>query len=284
MADDLKQAKKQIAEEKRKLKADQKNQKKEVKRRAKEIAEQESALDDDSAGSGFSMFVITVFIILIWLAILAILIKLDVGGIGSNVLAPVLKNVPVINKILPADSVTETEDMEAYYGYTSLSDAVDQIKALEMELASAQTANATNREEIEQLKAEITRLQTFENQQVEFQRIKNEFYQEVVYAENGPGAEEYVKYYESMDPTTAEYLYQQVVQSQNVDSRIQDYANAYATMEASSAAKIFNSMTGNLDLVADILWAMSATDRGEILAAMDPEIAAQVTKIMDPDQ
>lgn len=284
MADDLKQAKKQIAEEKRKLKADQKNQKKEVKRRAKEIAEQESALDDDSAGSGFSMFVITVFIILIWLAILAILIKLDVGGIGSNVLAPVLKNVPVINKILPADSVTETEDLEAYYGYTSLSDAVDQIKALEMELASAQTANATNREEIEQLKAEITRLQTFENQQVEFQRIKNEFYQEVVYAENGPGAEEYVKYYESMDPTTAEYLYQQVVQSQNVDSRIQDYANAYATMEASSAAKIFNSMTGNLDLVADILWAMSATDRGEILAAMDPEIAAQVTKIMDPDQ
>ncbi|MGN0346447.1 MAG: hypothetical protein ACI4DU_04100 [Lachnospiraceae bacterium] len=284
MADDLKQAKKQIAEEKRKLKADQKNQKKEVKRRAKEIAEQESALEEDSAGSGFSMFVITIFIILIWLAILAILIKLDVGGIGSNVLAPVLKNVPVINKILPADSVTETEDLEAYYGYTSLSDAVDQIKALEMELASAQTANATNREEIEQLKAEITRLQTFENQQVEFQRIKNEFYQEVVYAENGPGAEEYVKYFESMDPTTAEYLYQQVVQAQNVDSRIQDYANAYATMDASAAAKIFNSMTGNLDLVADILWAMSATDRGEILAAMDPEIAAQVTKIMDPDQ
>ena len=28
--------------------------------------------------------------------------KMDVGGFGSNVLTPILKDVPVINKILPS--------------------------------------------------------------------------------------------------------------------------------------------------------------------------------------
>ena len=66
-------------------------------------------------------------------------------------------------------------------------------------------------EELDQLKAEVLRLKEFENQQVEFQRIQKEFYDEVVYSDKGPGAEEYKKYYESMDPATAEYIYKQVV-------------------------------------------------------------------------
>lgn len=285
MADDAKLAeeKKKIKEEKKKLKADQKSQQKEVKKRARELADRESELDDDSPGGGLSMFVVTLFIIAIWVAILCILVKLDVGGFGSKVLSPLIKNVPVINKILPSDSTTETEDLEAYYGYTSLSDAVDQIRALEMELASAQTANATNLSAIEDLKAEVQRLQTFENQQVEFQRIKTEFYEEVIYAENGPGAAEYQKYYESMDPTTAEYLYQQVVKQEATSSQMSDYAKAYASMDANDAAEIFNTMSGNIELVGEILWAMTADQRGQILGAMDPEIASQVTKIMDPE-
>lgn len=282
MADSIKEAKKKIEEEKKRLRKEEKAHKKEAKRRAKELASQEAELEEDSAGGGFSMFIITLFIIVIWLAILGILVKLDIGGIGSNVLAPILKDVPIVNKILPGDTTTETEDLEAYYGYTSLADAVNQIKALEMELASAQTANATNLQEIENLKAEVQRLTTFEQQQVEFQRIKNEFYQNVVYAENGPGPEAYMEYYESLDPATAEYLYQQVVRDNQTTTEIAEYANAYAVMEPQYAARIFNNMTANLDLVADILWAMSAQDRGEILAQMDPEVAAQVTKIMDP--
>ena len=284
MADDknIDAEKKKIKEEKKKLKQDQKNQQKEVRKRARELADRESELDDDSAGGGFSMFIVTLFIILIWVAILGILIKLDVAGLGSKVLAPIIKDIPVVNKILPNDSTTETDDLEAYYGYTSLPDAVDQIRALEMELSSAQTANATNLNEIDELKAEIIRLQTFENQQVEFQRIKTQFYEEVVYAENGPGALEYQKYYESMDPQTAEYLYQQVVRQETVDSQMSDYAKAYASMDAAEAAKIFNTMSNNIDLVGKILWAMTPDQRGKILGKMDPEMAAQVTKIMEP--
>lgn len=279
---DYKAEKKKIQDEKKKLKNDQKARQKEAKKRAKELADQEAELDDDAPGGGFSMFIVTIFIILIWVAILGILIKLDIGGFGSKVLAPILRDVPVINKILPKDATTETDDIEAYYGYTSLEDAVNQIKALEMELTSAKSANSTNVGEIERLKAEIERLQTFESQQVEFQRIKTEFYEEVIYAENGPGAAEYQKYYENLDPATAEYLYQQVVIQEQVDSQMQDYAKAYSSMDPKDAAAIFDTMTNNLELVGSIMWAMTPEQRGAILGEMDAEIAAQVTKIMEP--
>ncbi|MBP3468801.1 MAG: hypothetical protein J6K26_04715 [Lachnospiraceae bacterium] len=282
MADDIKNEKKKIQDERKKLKEEQKRQQKEAKKRAKELSDQEAELDDDAPGGGFSMFLVTIFIIAIWIAILCILIKLDVGGLGTNVMTPILKDIPVVNKILPADQTTETQDQEAYYGYTSLADAVAQIQALELELSSVQSSNTTYVEEIEQLKAEVQRLQTFESQQVEFQRIKTEFYEEVIYAENGPGPEAYKEYFESIDPTTAEYLYQQVVQNLETDSQMSDYAQGYAKMDPAAAAKIFDNMTNNLDLVAEILWAMDASSRGNILANMDPEIAAQVTKLMNP--
>jgi flagellar motility protein MotE (MotC chaperone) len=206
-----------------------------------------------------------------------------VGGFGSNVLKPILKDIPVVNYILPGDRTTETEDTTGYLGYTNLKDAVDQIKALELELEQAQSDNLTYTEENATLKAEVARLKTFEDNQVEFQRIKTQFYEEVVYAENGPGAAEYQKYYEAMDPTTAEYLYKQVVQQLEASAELQDYATAYSAMKPKAAAAIFEAMTDNLDLAAEILGLMSAEDRGNIMGAMTPSVAAKITKIMDPN-
>lgn len=280
---DTKAEKKRLKEERKKIKSDQKAQKKEAKKRAKEISAQEAQLAEDEDPGGVSVVLVTVVIVIIWLAILCLLIKLDVGGFGSGVLSPVLKDVPVINKILPADTVVTTDDEEAYGGYTSLREAVDYIKELELELERAQSASNTDSEELEQLRAEIDRLQTFEDAQVEFERIKTEFYEEVVYADNGPGAEAYQKYYESMDPATAEYLYKQVIDQIQTDKEIQDYAQAYSEMKPKEAAGIFEEMTDDLDLAAKILNQMSAEDRGKILGVMDKEVAARLTRIMDPD-
>ncbi len=280
---DKKAEKKRLKEERAKIKNDRKAQKKEAKQRAKEISEQEAKLAEDEEAGGVSVFLVTVVIVIIWIAILCLLIKLDVGGFGSGVLAPVLRDVPVINKILPADSTVTTDDEESYGGYTSLREAVDYIKELELQLEDAQAASSVDSEELEALRAEIERLQTFEDAQVEFERIKTEFYEEVVYAEKGPGPEEYQKYYQAMDPTTAEYLYKQVVQQQEADQEIQDYAQAYAEMKPKQAASIFEAMTDDLDLAAKILDQMSAEDRGNILGAMDAETAARLTRIMDPD-
>ena len=278
---DTKAEKKRLKDERKKIKDEQKAQKKEAKQRAKEISAQEAELEDE--GGGVSTFLVTIVIIIIWIAILCLLVKLDVGGFGSNVLAPVLKDVPVVSKILPSEAVVSTEDEESYGGYTSLREAVDYIKQLELELERAQSASNSDSQELEELRAEVERLRTFEDAQVEFDRIKTEFYEEVIYAENGPGAEEYQKYYETIDPTNAEYLYKQVVEQVQENAKLSSYAQAYADMEPAAAAKIFEEMTSDLDLVAKILNQMSAESRGNILAAMDSEIAARVTKIMDPD-
>ena len=45
----------------------------------------------ESGGSKLVTALIALVIILIWLAVFAFLIKLDIGGIGSNILYPVLR-------------------------------------------------------------------------------------------------------------------------------------------------------------------------------------------------
>ena len=57
--------------------------------------------DSDSVSSKIVMVLVTILIIAIWLGIFAVFVKADVGGFGSTVLAPALKDVPVLSKILP---------------------------------------------------------------------------------------------------------------------------------------------------------------------------------------
>ena len=110
---DAKSEKQRLAEEKKRLKAEKKEQKKEAKRRAKEIAMQEEELGEDEIGGGVPVFLVTALIVVVWIAILCLLIKLDVGGFGSGVLTPVLKDVPVISKILPTANNEEMVVEEA---------------------------------------------------------------------------------------------------------------------------------------------------------------------------
>ena len=277
---DAKSEKQRLAEEKKRLKAEKKEQKKEAKRRAKEIAMQEEELGEDEIGGGVPVFLVTALIVVVWIAILCLLIKLDVGGFGSGVLTPVLKDVPVISKILPTanneEMVVEEAQDDSYGGYTNLKEAVDYITELELELQRAQSSGAESSEELESLRAEVARLKTFEDN-------KTEFYEEVIYAENGPGEEAYKKYYESIDPATAEYLYKQVVQQVEESNEVKEYAQAYSEMKPKAAAGIIEEMTDNLALAARILSVMSAEDRGKILEAMDAKVAARLTKIMDPE-
>lgn len=278
----VKAEKDQIKSDKKQLKNEQKQQKKEARRRAKEIAKREDELDDDDEGGGFGTLLATIMIVMVWLAVILVIIKLDVGGFGSKVLTPILGEVPVLNRILPGNSVLETNDPENYGGYTSLVDAVDYIRQLELELERAQTANSEKNEEIMELKAEVTRLKEFEQRQIEFQRIKTEFYEEVVYAENGPGAEAYRKYYETMDPSTAEYIYRQVVVQLEESSEVQDWAAAFSQMKPKQAAQILEKME-DLNVAARILKTMGAESRGSVMGVMNSEIAAKLTKIMDPE-
>lgn len=277
----LKQDRKQFKEEQKKEKKEAKARKKEAKKKAKELADEEARIMEDDAG-GLPVFLTTVIIILVWIAILCALIKLDVGGFGSGVLAPVFGNVPIIKEILPDTNRVDDEEVDIS-GYSSLKQAVREIDSLKTEIARMSEDNARKEEQIAVQAEEIKRLQTFEEKQVEFERIKNEFYNEVVYAQKGPGVDEYTKYYATMNPETAETLYKQILVQKEVDEKILNYALAYSEMKPKQAAAIFEEMTDNLELVAEILYQMEPDDRGKILGVMDQEIAAKLTKIMNPD-
>lgn len=273
-----------------------KEEKKQLKEQAKELKKQRKALeaeeaDIDEDGGAFSVVLVTIVIVLIWLAILALLVKLDVGGFGSNVLAPVIGNVPGLNKILPEGSAathTVSGDNVIDGGYDNLEDAISRIKMLENELAQVKQESADADATIDELTQEIARLKTYEDNQVEFEKIKDEFDNEVVFNSKAPGIEEYRKYYEEIDPTNAEILYKEVVKQEEISNEIKDYAKAYSQMKAKDAAVIFNStpLRNDLELSAKILGIMNADARGSILAEigkLDADLAGNITEIMDPD-
>ena len=260
--------------------ARKKEEKKQRKAEKKQMQEEESQEEEESGGSKLAVILATIVFIAIWLAILALIIKMDIGGFGSTVLHPILKDVPVINKILPE---TEKEPVvDAQYPYTTLDEAIARIKELEVELSDTQSQSKGNSDYLSQLEAEVARLREFENEQSAFEEEKTKFYKEVVFNENAPDISEYKAYYESIDPANAEVLYKQVVQQQEADAEIEEYAKTYSEMKPKQAAAIMEAMQDNLKLVVKILENMKTDARSDILAAMNAEVAARITKMMEP--
>ena len=233
--------------------AEAKAQKKADRKKAKELNDDLDTDDETSTGGKIAVFFVTLIIILIWLAIIVLLIKCDVGGFGSSVLAPVLKDVPYVNKILPDDAVEEVSTEDSAYAYDTMADAVERIKELEKELADAQNPSSANADYISQLEAQSAELQQYKENEAEFEKEKQSFYEDVVFSDVAPDVEEYKKYYESIDPANAEVLYKQVVAQTAEDEQLDDYIKTYSSMKPKEAAAIFDTMTDNLKLVAQIL-------------------------------
>lgn len=273
--------------DKKAAKKAEKERKKEEKKKAKEEkAAGSESFDEEtevSGGSKIAVFFVTLVIIVIWMAILILLVKWDVGGFGSTVLTPLLKDVPYVNKILPeSKDELSTEDTE--YGYATLDEAIARIKELEVELADSQTQSNQNSDYVSGLESQVAELQQYKQEEADFEAEKEKFYEEVVFSDNAPDIEEYKNYYESIDPANAEVLYKQVVAQTQKDEQLEDYVKTYSSMKPKEAAAIFDTMTDNLQLVADILTNMNSEARGDILGKMSSDTAAKVTEIMEPSE
>ena len=267
-------------EAKRAAKAAKKAEKAQRKKEKAESDELEGA--EESTGSKIMVFFVSLIIIIIWLAIIVLLIKWDVGGFGSTVLGPLLKDVPYVNQILP-DSVLEVESTEdAAYAFDSMDEAVARIKELENQLADAQNASSTDAQYISELESQAAELEQYKQEEADFEATKEKFYEEVVFSDSAPDIEEYKTYYESIDPANAEMLYRQVVEQTAEDEKLDEYVTTYSNMKPKEAAAIFDTMTDNLKLVANILMNMDAQSRADILGKMDSSTAAKVTEIMEP--
>lgn len=264
------------------VKKAEKERKKQEKKQGKENKKKEKDYaadmeEEETVGSKMIIIAVSLAIVLVWIAIFALLIKWDIGGFGSSVLYPVLKDVPYVNRILP-----EVHEENDPYAYSSIEEAVARIKELELQISSFQESSGANEDTVTALQDEVARLKVYEQERAEFENIRRKFYEEVVFGDDAPDIKEYKQFYESIDPETAAALYKQVVSQMEEDEAIKEYAKTYSSMKAKDAAAIMEEMTDNLTLVAKILENMNAESRGAILGAMNPSVAASVTKLMEP--
>ncbi|MBB2182740.1 hypothetical protein H0486_07605 [Lachnospiraceae bacterium MD1] len=230
-------------------------------------------------GNKILTVLIALLIVIIWLAIFAILIKLDVGGFGSGVLRPILKDVPIINRVLPEVSDVQIAK-ENNFEYNSLPEAVAKIEELELIIEEMTQNSIDSSAKISELQAEIERLKVFEENQLAFEERVREFDKNVVFAEAAPDIEEYKKYYEQINPTNAEIVYRQVIEQLKYSDAIVEKANIYKNMDPEAAAEILGTMTADVESVAKILLSMKPKESAEILAEMDSVVAAKITKKM----
>lgn len=241
---------------------------------------------EENIGSKILSVFFVILIVLVWLAIIAALIKFDIGGFGSGVLRPILKDVPGINKILPEPSEEELEeeakDSDDENQIATLSQAKEMIAKLQAENDKLNESNKSLKEENSDLTKQIERLKVFEESQNDFQTQKEKFYNEIVYGENAPDADIYKEWYESIDAAYAESIYRQIISNQSANADLKDLAKTYENMKPAEAAAVLEKMKDNLDTVAEILGAMKADSRAKIMDQMDPAFAANVTKKLMP--
>lgn len=238
---------------------------------------------EEKKSSKFISILIGLLIIIVWLVILAALIKFDVGGFGSTVMRPIFKDVPLINKILPDETDTDTSSSE--YPYKNMAEAIEYIKKLETELEQYKKNSGTDASTITELQAEIDRLKTFEESQAAFEQEKQEYYDEVVFGDSALSYDNYKKYYEEIEPDYAAELYKQVAAQYLYDEQYQDLADAYTAMKPAKAAAALYEMTGNMETIVAILKNMDSTNRASILNALsdlDPVFCAKVTVLLAP--
>ncbi|ABX43073.1 MotE family protein [Lachnoclostridium phytofermentans] len=221
---------------------------------------------------------VVVGIMLIWLLLLGVLLRLDVGGIGTS-LRPSFKNVPILKMLLPP--VTEEQLIwEENYPYESITDAVNRIKELEVELDTALQSSKTYTDRNAQLEAEVARLKVFEDNVLAFENRVKAFDKNVVFNNKAPSIEEYKKYYEEINPSTAEEIYRLVLEQLQYDASIIEKAKIIKTMKPTQAAQVIEEMTADIEWTAKVLLSMKADESAAIFDKMNKLYSAKIFKKM----
>jgi len=232
----------------------------------------------ESVGSKIGTAIIIILIVIIWLAIFALLVKMDIGGMGTK-LRPLIKDVPVLNLILPdvSDDVLISEEN---YPYKNIKEAVEVIKELEKENTDLNDKNAEYAQKILDLQAEVERLKAFEEDQLAFEERVKRFDANVVYNSKAPDIEEYKKFYEEINPETAEEIYRQVIEQLQYDESIKEKATLLKTMKPGNAAKVLEEMTADIEYTCKILLCMKPDEATAIMDKMDSLFVARIVQTM----
>ena len=234
---------------------------------------------EEKGGGKILTVLIILLIVLIWLAILALLIKFDVGGLGSEVLRPILKDVPVINRILP-DVSDEKLAEENAYPFKNLEEAVEYIKKLEAEADKLREENDDYASRQIEMQKEIDSLRHYEEEHEEFVKRVEAFDREVVFSDKAPSTDEYLKWYAGMYPNNAANIYTELLERELIESSLEEYADYLTGMKPKGAAAILSEMPSDIDLICKLLGCMKSSEVSDILVEMEELFAARIVNRM----
>lgn len=232
---------------------------------------------EESSGK-FGTFIIILLFLLIWITVLALLVKLDVGGLGTT-LRPYLKDVPVVSLMLPNVS-DEQIQWEENYPYKNMDEAMIEVESLRKQVETLTKENSDYAIENAQLKAENNRLKNFEDDVEAFEERVRRFDQYVVFNDKAPDVSEYKAFYESIEPENAERLYQYVVELIQYDEGVVTQADLFANMKPGQAAEALQEMTADIGFITKVLLAMKKDNATEIMNKMDALFVARVMQRM----
>lgn len=214
-------------------------------------------------------------IIILLLAGLVAAVKLDFLGLSSKYLVKSLEKIPGLSWFLPTQ--TKKDSMDNLNKDVILKKYYEKEKEL-MDLKK-------NSEQItQQLQLSQEKIQKLENYEKQFDELeKREEALDEAVAKNDSKA--FVQFYEEMDPDTAKKIYIELKQEQVQDEKIKQLSSVYSNMEPNQAAEILSSMIKkDLNLVLAILRGMKSENVSAILADMESQDAALITKEISGQQ
>lgn len=228
-------------------------EKEKIKELAKKKREMQEELDElrgrTAKGKAVCALVFFASIVLL-LGLFAGMVKLDIGGVASQVLAPVIADVPVLRNVLPAEMQKKsTSELAAEQKQQEEEAAAEAEQKAEEEAAAAEEAKAEEKAAAEEAAAEEAKAAADAEQAAEEAKAEEE-----AAAEEAAAAEA---------------------------KALQDYVDTYSAMKPKDAAKVFDSMMPDQeDLIVRILENLTSDQRAAILSKMSVANAAILTEKM----
>lgn len=226
------------------------NERKADKEKIKELAKKKRAMQEEldelkgNTAKGKAICVLAFFVLIgLLMGTFVGMVKLDIGGVASEVLAPVIADVPVLRSILPMEMQKKNaSELAAEQKQQEAAAAAEAEQAAEEEAAAEAAAEEAQQAAEEEAAAEAE--QAAEEEAAEAEAAAEE-----------AAAEE--------------------------EKALQDYVDTYSAMKPRDAAKVFDSMMPDQeDLVVRILENLTSDQRAAILSRMSVANAAILTEKM----
>lgn len=218
-------------------------------------------------------WIVPVVLLLLIIGTGVAVVGFNVFGIRDKYLTGILRNIPIVSNLLPAENSSEEDP---YDGKTP-EELKNEIERLKLEIAEKDENYNTLLDKNNRNIRELDNLKDIESQYEQFSSDKAEF--DELIGLKDPQA--YAKFYESIDPVNAERIYAEAVKQNAANAEIKKYVATFTEMDATAAARILDSMTATgPDLVVNIFINMPTANRAEILAEMSVENATVIARRM----